>query len=322
MLDEWDDSGGLERGALERTAPGPMSGEAVAMDLGRGLVVETTLEPREQPFLRDHCIDDTPVLPGVMGIEAFAEAALLLLPEWHVSAVEQVRFLSPFKLYRNEPRSVSVEAMLLADGEDLVAHCRLIGRRRLPGRDEPAATTHFTGRVRLSRDPVELAPAEPPPADGEATLSSDPVYRIFFHGPAYQVLDCAWAVAGALVGRMKTTLGPNHHPEEAPTVFDPRQIELCFQTAGLWVAGQKGRLGLPMTVRRVRIGTRQVSSEGPLMAVVRPRDGAFDARVVDQSGSVLLSVEGYRTVELPRPLSQEDLEPLRAAVETAEGEGP
>ena len=40
-----------------------------------GLVVQTTLDPTAQPFLDDHRIDGTAVLPGVMGMEAFAEVA-------------------------------------------------------------------------------------------------------------------------------------------------------------------------------------------------------------------------------------------------------
>ena len=33
-----------------------------------------------------------------MGIEAFAEAALCMLPNWYVAAIEEVNFLAPFKL--------------------------------------------------------------------------------------------------------------------------------------------------------------------------------------------------------------------------------
>ena len=68
--------------------------------------MRTTLDPVGQPFLNDHRIDGTAVLPGVMGIEAFAEAASLLAPEgWHVDAVEDVDFLVPVKFYRDEPGS-------------------------------------------------------------------------------------------------------------------------------------------------------------------------------------------------------------------------
>ena len=84
------------------TAAGPVSDKIVSLGLADGYTVETTLDPHEQPFLHDHQIDGTPVLPGVMGIEAFAEAALCVLPGWHVEAIEDVSFLAPFKFYRGE----------------------------------------------------------------------------------------------------------------------------------------------------------------------------------------------------------------------------
>ena len=86
------------------------------MALHSGLTIETTLDPALQPFLHDHQIDGTPVLPGVMGIEAFAEAALVMLPGCRVEAVEDVSFLAPFKFYRNQPRTVDGPGDNLAAG--------------------------------------------------------------------------------------------------------------------------------------------------------------------------------------------------------------
>ena len=57
-----------------------MVGKITGMGVHSGLTMETTLDPTAQPFLYDHRIDGTPVLPGVMGIEAFAEAALCVHP--------------------------------------------------------------------------------------------------------------------------------------------------------------------------------------------------------------------------------------------------
>ena len=42
--------------------------------------IQASLDPAVQPFLHDHQIGGTPVLPGVMGIEAFAEAAISSSP--------------------------------------------------------------------------------------------------------------------------------------------------------------------------------------------------------------------------------------------------
>ena len=125
----------------------------------------TDLDPAIQPFLHDHRIDGTPVLPGVMGMEAFAEAAQLLAPGWQVEAIEDVEFLAPFKWYRDEPRRVEVRVRVHPDGGRLVADCRLEGRRNLPGQPEQV-TTHFTGRVILGRTPTDLGEAPPPPSAG------------------------------------------------------------------------------------------------------------------------------------------------------------
>ena len=66
------------------------------------LRVVAHLDPSRQAFLHDHRIDGIPVLPGVMGIEGFGEAAVALLPGWHVAGVEDVELSAPFKLYRDE----------------------------------------------------------------------------------------------------------------------------------------------------------------------------------------------------------------------------
>ena len=128
-----------------------MIGKIASVGIYDGLTIETALDPKVQPFLHDHQIDGTPVLPGVMGIEAFAEGAQRMLPGWNIQAIEDVQLLAPFKFYRHEARTVTVEATIRARGQEMVADCKLIGRRSLPEetRPSPQITTHFTGRVRL-----------------------------------------------------------------------------------------------------------------------------------------------------------------------------
>ena len=128
------------RSFWSKAAPlaGPMISKVAGAGLYSPITVETTLDPKIQPFLHDHQIDGTPVLPGVMGIEAFAETALRMLPGWHVAEIENVNFLAPFKFYRNEPRTVTVEALIHPHGDGVVADCRLIGLRRSPESDRAA----------------------------------------------------------------------------------------------------------------------------------------------------------------------------------------
>ena len=141
MALEYHPRGGLAEGAL---TGGPMVGEVTA-SVHSGLVVRTTLDPTSTPFLDDHRIDGTPVLPGVMGIEAFAEVSALLLPGWHVAAVEDVDFHAPVKFYRDEPRTLTITARVRPDAGDLAAECTLEAERVLPGSDSPQRTVRSRG---------------------------------------------------------------------------------------------------------------------------------------------------------------------------------
>ena len=303
MLEEFHATGGLDPARMDAAAgvAGPMIGSVVAMGIHTGLVVETRLDP-SQPFLNDHRIDGTPVLPGVMGIEGFAEVATLLLPDdWQVQRVEDVRFLAPLKFYRDEPRLVRLEATLRPEGDGLVADCRLLGSRTLPGQATPQVTTHFTARVHVgcATAPVErLDPPQPP--DGRAVAAED-IYQIYFHGPAYRVLERVWRDGDRIVGLMARDLPVDRLPPESPTRLAPRLIELCFQTAG---------------IAEIAPGALNDVSDERLFAVVSPRaDGSFDASVVDEAGIVQVALHDYRTVALPASVTEERMAPLQAVAE-------
>jgi hypothetical protein len=135
---------------------------------------------------------------------------------------------------------------------------------------------------------------------------------VYFHGPAYRVLETAWPehdrATGLLAGDLPAELG---RPEKR-TVAGPRLVELAFQTAGIWDLGLRGRFGLPQRVDRIRFGPL-ADPQGQVQAVVTPRAGeeAFDAEILDESGAVLVSVEGYRTVDFPAEVDATALRPLQ-----------
>ncbi len=335
LLNEWDATGGLDTSAAETLTrspeqgpepgpgPVPMVGKIASVGLQSGLTIETTLDPALQPFLHDHQIDGTPVLPGVMGIEAFAEAALCLLPGWHVAAIEDVNFLAPFKFYRNEPRVVTVEATIHpqrdASTSTLVANCRLTGSRSLPNQAEPQATTHFTARVRLTKQTPETVTV---PAlgsrDGHIVEAAD-IYHLYFHGPAYQVVERAWRDGHRIIGLMAKGLPANHIPSQLQTIMAPRLIELCFQTAGIWEMGAQGRMGLPQHIDCVSssllLQTPEPADTRLYAVVTSDRDrGSFDAEVVDAKGNRYLQLRGYRTVAIPGAVDAERLKALQAAM--------
>ena len=323
LLHEPDVTGGVDVSAAELTAgaaPGPMLGKISKASIYAGLAVETTLDPALQPFLHDHQIDNTPVLPGVMGIEAFAEAALCTVPGWRIDIIENVNFLAPFKFYRNEPRTVTTEAVISGSGDNLWVDCRLLGHRSLANQSEPQVITHFSGRVKLAKEPREKGTAMPFRKPTGVVIDAGEIYRLYFHGPAYQVIEKAWWDGARVVGLMAKNLRNNHHPQELQTRVAPRLIELCFQTAGLWEMGLQGRMGLPLHIDSVSLLSHEPDSgQTRCYAVVTPDPaaGGFDADVVDPSGRHYLALRGYRTVAMPDAISSERLNHLETLM-TAE----
>jgi len=324
LLKEWDDTGGLDLSVAEISgmqrspAQGPVVGKITRAGVYTPLTVETTLDPKIQPFLYDHQIDGTPVLPGVMGIEAFAEAALCLLPGWHVEAIEQVDFLAPFKFYRNEPRTLTIEAVIHPQGDGLTADCRLIGHRPIPNQTGPQLTMHFTARVRLTKRLPQALTAPAPGSPAGIIIEAADIYRLYFHGPAYQVVERAWWDGKRIVARMADNLPSNHHPAELTALIAPRLIELCFQAAGLWEMGVHARLGLPQHIDHVSVLRAPELAEGRLYAEVTPDTGRdFEAQVVDETGNLYVQLIGYRTVALPNAIDAERLKPLEAVMQVA-----
>ena len=312
MVKDFDAEGGLSVKAIK--TEGVMTGKVTGFNLYDGLTVETELDPMNQPFLYDHQIDGMPVLPGVMGIEAMAETARLFSPDLNVAAIENVNFLAPFKFYRNQPRVVTVHAVYATDGDDIVADCRLTGSRKLHGQDEAEVTTHFTGRVRLTDKAPKAAKGNVPVLDADEKAAGEDIYKVYFHGPAYQVIESAWRAGNQIVARFAENLPPNHEPEKLPLLSAPRLTELGFQAASLIGLARQSKLGLPGGLREIKISA---SPKGTLYAVVGAgSDGSdsYDISIVDAKGKVCMTISGYRTIELPVTVSESEAAPLKKAL--------
>ena len=308
----FDATGGVDPERLQQRAPGPMIGQVVAASLDEGLVVETTLDPRALPFLDHHRIDGIPVLPGVMGMEAFAEVARLAAPGWHPVAVESVDFLAPVKFHRDQPRTLRLAARVRPGTDGLTAECTLSSSRLLPGRDLPEVTVNFRGRVQLGSAPPPALRADVPPIDSAAPhVEAAAIYRIYFHGPAYQVLRSVHRVDGGAVGIMASDLPPDLPTGAASPLTRPREAELCFQAAGILELARTGALGLPQ-----HVGTLEITDAGPpsgrVLAVVAPAatGRGVDVRVMDESGTVRLVMREYRTIALPASVDEAERAPM------------
>jgi NAD(P)-dependent dehydrogenase (short-subunit alcohol dehydrogenase family) len=310
---ELEPDGGLDAGAAARhlaSLPRPLVavGTPLAWTLHGGLEVRTTLDPGVQPFLFDHAMEGTPLLPGVMGTEAFAELASFAAPGRSVLSVEGESFEKAFKFFRMQPQTLHLgcRASRAPSGEVVVA-ATLSSESRPNPELPPQRKVHFRASVRMgSERPKGFRVDFRRPDPAAHSIGRDAVYEVYFHGPAYRVLDSVTVGPDGAVGLMAEGLPPNAVPETAESLVAPRLLELCFQTAGIWEVSSRERLALPSSLGRVR-PLRDPSEAGGrrLWAVVTARGGgdSFDARVVDDEGAVYLDLEGYRTVALPGRVS-------------------
>jgi len=205
------------------------------------------------------------------------------------------------------------------DKQDIIADFKLVGSRILYGQSEPEITTHFTGRVRL-------VSGKPPIAQGEkisqpenaAKVDASQIYRLYFHGPAYQVIESAWRDADTIVAAFAQGLPANHEPAELPTAVSPRHIEMCFQTASLMGLAQQARMGLPYSFDELKVAALPAGEATKVFSVIsQASDGAYDAKLVDEKGNVWMTLHGYRTMDLPDPVPTDLVQPLQQALQKA-----
>jgi hypothetical protein len=289
-----------------------MIGEVQAAPAQGGIVAETRLDPNEQPFLFDHRPDaNTPWLPGVMAIEGLAEAAALLPGAYgrtlRVAAVEEVTMQGALKFFRMAPRTLQWSATARpGEGDELIAEA-VLRSVQPPAREglPEQVREHFAARVRLSpssqpvESPVVIFEA---PGEDELTITADEIYRLFFHGPAYRVIERAAVRDNTVLARMPAGLPPDTHPAGAAHLMAPRLVELCFQAAALWCVKSRSAMAFPSSVGRV-IAYRQPEAAGERQLygkVWTSDDGAsFDGQVFDESGAVYVDLRDYRTVTRP-----------------------
>jgi hypothetical protein len=288
------------------------------------VLFEVTLDPSEEPFLHDHALEGTPLLPGVMGIEGFAVAAQHISSvlgagdrnRFRVRSLEDIQFLNPFKFYRNEPRHIIWKAVPVLRKSGLVVEVTL--ESRSPSKletENDRLIRHFAGKVHLqpTSQPIQAVAASAPDWNGSYTLKDADIYKLYFHGPAFQVLEGVQRSGSNMLGKLRKGL-PGITAEPTRLNTTPLLLELCLQTAGIWEIGLTGALGLPYSIGRVKLYRREINGE-PIFAEVRLDESGdnlvFSSRVVDSKGRVYLEMENYQTAAMPAAVS----EPLRVPLQ-------
>ncbi|MFD7736658.1 acyltransferase domain-containing protein, partial [Kitasatospora phosalacinea] len=189
-LDQEAPSGDTAAFGLDRTGH-PLLGAAVALADGAGFLLTGSLAAEAHPWLADHAVDGTVLLPGTAFLELAAHAAAQV----DCAELEDLTLEQPLAL----PARGAVRLQVLVGAADAE------GRRAVTVHSRPAADRdapwlrHAAGTARPAAAPLPPAPpaAAPwPPAGAEPVGTADLYPRLaargYGYGPGFQGLRAAW----------------------------------------------------------------------------------------------------------------------------------
>jgi phosphopantetheinyl transferase/NAD(P)-dependent dehydrogenase (short-subunit alcohol dehydrogenase family)/acyl carrier protein len=261
---------------------------------GKAWTIQRTVSLESDPWILDHAINGTPVLPGVIGLELMTAAAQLIHPGLEYGGLTQVAFNSPIKMHRNEPVELQVVATPI-DGHR--TQCTLFSERTLK-KGKQLRVEHFTGTIWLGKGPEVEALGSGGEAEGR--ISAEEIYQRFFHGERFQVLNGAENV---LAESMDCTGSVEHAGIGDGLSSQPLVLEAAFQGAGLHTMITEGVLALPSAIEAVARPARVVDG-APMRLAVRRRGDLYDVDVTQEHGCIL-QLRGFAMTSLG-PLPEAD----------------
>ncbi|MFJ7045452.1 type I polyketide synthase [Streptomyces sp. NPDC101112] len=271
----------------------PLLTAAVDLPDGDGVLFTGRLSLRTHPWLADHAVSGTVLLPGVAFVEMAAHAAV------HVgcATVEELTLAAPLVLAADDARLLR----LTVDAPDPEGR-RAVALYSRP--DDPESTAPWVRHAggTLAGTPA-AAPGDPgrwPPGEGAERLDLDHLYADFeaagvHYGPLFQGLRAAWRVGHEIHAEVAL---PASAPGTRASGFavHPALLDAALQTVALRPDGTRdtdartGGVPLPFSWRDVTIAP----TADPVLRVAlspAPQGGdAVSVRVTDRTGRPVVTV--------------------------------
>ncbi|MEV2255474.1 type I polyketide synthase [Streptomyces sp. NPDC050147] len=296
-----------------------------------GLLLSGRLSLRDQPWLADHAVLDTVLLPAT----AFVDMAIHAGDRTGASTLEELTLTAPLVLSPGEPVELQVKvARADSDGRRAVV---FHARTHAPGHDDRPWTRHASGVLapaefslpeqRVSTDapsPWPPAGAVPLPFGTEAGIG---LYEGLAHGglrygPAFQGLRTAWRLGDDLLAEVELPEG--EHVNAGLFTLHPALLDSALHTLTLDQyqtvpdgdrdSGTGAALSLPFAWSGVRL---HASGARTLRVRVSPAEREAEGKAKGKSVRLELTdgagapVATVRSLAL-RPLAPEQLSGVRA----------
>ncbi|WSQ48083.1 SDR family NAD(P)-dependent oxidoreductase [Streptomyces sp. NBC_01220] len=276
------------------SADHPFLAASTTLAQGETLLLTGRVSLRTHPWLADHAVSGTPLLPATAQLELALQAGR------HVGAASVDELTLEAPLFVPERGGVRIQVVVEApDAEGrrrLTVHARPDGPADDVLGEAPGWTRHATGVLAPAGAAPHAAGEDDGavwPPDGATALDTEGLYAElaalgYEYGPAFRNLTAAWRSGGTVYGEV--SLAPELHAEAARFVLHPALLDSALHTLGLGDFLGEG-IRLPFSWSGAALRATGATS---LRVTVAPGDGGRDTvrvSVADPAGAAVLDVE-------------------------------
>lgn len=254
-------------------------------------ITQKLLLDSRKPYLADHQVGQ-PLFGTCMGIGAMAGAAACLCAERIYSVHDIIGNTDCF--VPDIFREVTVHAIF--DSAAAAAQCRLYDN----------LDSFFHAEFYFKDAPIRKPDNGKRPAASLKAAQPEDIYNLFFHKNAFRVVNSCWVHEEVIISTLHTPLSPlGFDMNEMP--LEPRLIEFCLQTAGLWTAIFKEDMQVPVITKNVYFLMDHPPADYENIWC-RSRETPDGMESIAYKGTEpILLLTGYHTKSLPFPAPAEKI---------------
>ncbi|WP_307663418.1 SDR family NAD(P)-dependent oxidoreductase [Streptomyces sp. V1I1] len=276
------------------TAGHALLGASVPLADGDQLVLTGRISLRTHPWLADHAVEGTVLLPGT----AFVDLALHAAGLTDAGTVEDLTLEAPLTL--PEQGSVALQVTVGTPDDE--------GRRTLAihsrSDDIPSWTRHAAGALVSTPVPAEEIAWPPPGEPVDLTGSYDELAaRGYEYGPLFQGLTALWHDGNDLYAEITLPEGTDttHH------TLHPALLDAALHPLALGTPGERDdSVQLPFSFSGVSLYAQGATALR--VRLTRAQNGTVGLRIADSGGTPVAACEALTL----RPVPAEQLAALRA----------
>ncbi|GDY42842.1 hypothetical protein SANT12839_037240 [Streptomyces antimycoticus] len=294
------------------SADHPLLGAAVDLPDSEGFLFTGRLSLRTHPWLADHAVMDTVMLPGT----ALVELAVRAGDQVGCDLLDELTLEAPLIL----PERGGVQLRVAVDEPDgpdgrraLTVYSRLEDAAEEPWIRHASGVLTVSGSATVNTGTAEWPPAATGTTDDLEPLDVDGLYDGFAalglaYGPVFQGLRAAWRRGDEVFAEV--ALDEDRQGEARAYGLHPALLDAALHTValgGFFPAEEAGRARLPFSWDAVRL--HAVGATALRVRVCPAGQGAVALEITDEAGAPVVSVGSLAL----RPLDAEQFAAARTA---------